>query len=119
MKTVISVPTPVFQRADRLARRLKKSRSQLYSEAISEYVERHDRDEITAALDAVYGSVKSRPDDFVRAAGREALRSSEWRLESLAVRGMVTLPTRRPRKRIRRVTVKGPSVSRAVLDDRR
>lgn len=78
MKTAISVPTPVFQRADRLARRLKKSRSQLYSEAISEYVERHDPDEITAALDAVYGSVESRPDDFVRKAGRRALRSSEW-----------------------------------------
>ena len=78
MKTAISVPTPVFQRADRLARRLKKSRSQLYSEAISEYVERHDTDEITAALDAVYGSVESRPDEFVREAGRRTLRSSEY-----------------------------------------
>jgi predicted transcriptional regulator len=78
MKTAVSVPTPVFQRADKLARRLKKSRSQLYSEAISEYVERHDPDEITAALDAVYGSAESRPGDFIREAGRRILRSSEW-----------------------------------------
>jgi predicted transcriptional regulator len=78
MKISISVPTPLFQRADRLARRLKKSRSQLYSEAISEYVERHDLDEITAALNAVHGSVESRPDDFVREAARRTLRSGEW-----------------------------------------
>jgi metal-responsive CopG/Arc/MetJ family transcriptional regulator len=78
MKISISVPAPVFQRADRLARRLKKSRSQLYTDAISEYVERHDPDEITAALDAVYGSVESRPEDFVREAGRRTLRSSKW-----------------------------------------
>jgi metal-responsive CopG/Arc/MetJ family transcriptional regulator len=119
IKIVISVPGPISKRADRLARRLKKSRSQLYSDAISEYVERHDPDEITATLDAVYGSIESRPDDFVREAGRQALQSNDWRLESLAARGMVTLPTGRPRKRIRRVTVKGPSVSRAVLEDRR
>ena len=78
MKTAISVPTPVFQRADRLARRLKKSRSQLYSEAVSEYVERHDPDAITAALDSVYGSAETEPDDFGREAGRRVLQSSEW-----------------------------------------
>jgi prevent-host-death family protein len=43
----------------------------------------------------------------------------ETRLASLAARGAVTRPTRRPRKRIRRITVKGHSVSRAVLEDRR
>jgi predicted transcriptional regulator len=53
MRCVISVPTSVFHRADKLARRLKKSRNQLYSEAVSEYLERHDPDEITAGLDAV------------------------------------------------------------------
>lgn len=78
VKIFISVPAPVFQRADRLARRLKKSRSQLYTDAISEYVGRHDPDEITTALDAVYGSVESRPEDFVREVGRRTLRSSEW-----------------------------------------
>ena len=78
MKLTISVPTSLFQRADRLARHLKKSRSRLYSEAISEYVERHDPDEITAALDAVYGSIDSRPNELIREAGRRALRSSDW-----------------------------------------
>jgi metal-responsive CopG/Arc/MetJ family transcriptional regulator len=78
MKTVISVPTPVFHRAEKLARLLKKSRSQLYSEAVSEYLERHNPDEVTAALDAVYGHGESRPHDLVREAGRRILRSSQW-----------------------------------------
>jgi prevent-host-death family protein len=52
---------------------------------------------------------------------RAAKRASglEARLASLAARGVVTLPSRRPRRRVRLVTVKGPSVSRAVLEDRR
>jgi predicted transcriptional regulator len=78
MKTAVSVPTPVFEKADRLARRLKKSRSQLYSEALCEYLERHDSEAITSALDAIYASVESRPDDFVREAARRVLRSSDW-----------------------------------------
>jgi metal-responsive CopG/Arc/MetJ family transcriptional regulator len=78
MKTAVSMPTPLFQRADRLARRLKRSRSQLYSEAIAEYLERHDPDAITQALDSVYPSSESPPDDFVREAGQRILKSSEW-----------------------------------------
>jgi metal-responsive CopG/Arc/MetJ family transcriptional regulator len=78
MRCVISVPTSVFHRADKLAQRLKKSRNQLYSEAVSEYLERHDPDEITAGLDAVYGHIESPPDHFVREAGRRTLQSSEW-----------------------------------------
>jgi prevent-host-death family protein len=48
-----------------------------------------------------------------RAAGVEA------RLASLAVRGVVTLPTRRRRRPGRRVQIKGPPISRTVLEDRR
>ena len=45
--------------------------------------------------------------------------SLETRLGSLAARGMITLPTERPRKRVRRMPIKGKSVSRALLKDRR
>ena len=38
MKVAISLPDPVFRAAETLARRLRKSRSQLYAEAIAEYV---------------------------------------------------------------------------------
>jgi predicted transcriptional regulator len=52
MKTAVSLPDEVFQRAERLGKRLRKSRSALYGEAIAEYLARHDPDEITEALNA-------------------------------------------------------------------
>ena len=44
MKTAISIPDPVFEAAEELARRLGKSRSQVYAEALRQYLERHDQD---------------------------------------------------------------------------
>ncbi len=53
MKTAISIPNDVFDRAEQLAKRLKKSRSQVYREAICEYLARYDEDTITAAINRV------------------------------------------------------------------
>lgn len=78
MKTAISVPDAVFRRAEKLARRLKKSRSQLYSEALADYVSRHDPAAITAALDDLYVSENSHPDPLVSDAALRVLRSTEW-----------------------------------------
>ena len=78
MKTAVSVPDEVFKRAERLAKRLKKSRSQLYSEALADYVCRHDPATVTAALDDLYASQDSRPDPLVAEAARRVLRSTEW-----------------------------------------
>lgn len=77
MKIAISVPDAVFREAERLARRLKKSRSQLYAEALRQYLARHSPDEVTAALDAVCQDVGP-PDPFAAAAARRVLERSEW-----------------------------------------
>jgi prevent-host-death family protein len=50
--------------------------------------------------------------------GRRAT-SLEARLAGLAARGVVTLPSRKPRKGGRLVTVKGQPLSHTVLEDRR
>jgi metal-responsive CopG/Arc/MetJ family transcriptional regulator len=78
MKTAISLPDAVFREAERLARRLKKSRSQLYREAVAEYVARHEPEAVTEALDRVVLEVDSRPDRLVDAAARRVLERSEW-----------------------------------------
>jgi metal-responsive CopG/Arc/MetJ family transcriptional regulator len=78
MKTAISVPAPVYAEAERLARRLKKSRSQLYSEAVAEYVARHDPKAVTEAMNAVCKDVDSRPDPALSAAARRLLQRTEW-----------------------------------------
>jgi metal-responsive CopG/Arc/MetJ family transcriptional regulator len=41
LKTVVSIPDDAFAGAERLAKRTKKSRSQLFSDAVREYVARH------------------------------------------------------------------------------
>jgi metal-responsive CopG/Arc/MetJ family transcriptional regulator len=77
MKTAVSIPDEVFAEAERLARRLKKSRSELYSHALREYVARHGPDCVTEALDRISGD--SPPEkDFARAAARRTLRRSAW-----------------------------------------
>jgi predicted DNA-binding protein len=54
MKTAISLPDPLFEAAERLARQLGKSRSQLYAEALRAYLERHRDEDITARLNEIY-----------------------------------------------------------------
>lgn len=51
--------------------------------------------------------------------GAKRARSLDARLARLAEDGLVTLPTRKPLARLRRIKVKGEPVSRTILDDRR
>ena len=78
MKTAISIPDDVFDEAEQLTRRLGKSRSQLYTEALREYLARHDADAVTEALNRVAGVVDTRADPAVAAAGRRLLQRVEW-----------------------------------------
>lgn len=78
MKTAVSVPDAIFRAAERHARRAKKSRSQLYAEALAEYLARHAPDEVTEAMNRVVDAVDTRPDHFVRAAARRTLAKTEW-----------------------------------------
>lgn len=78
MKTAVSLPEEVFAQAERLAQRLKRSRSKLYSEAIAEYVARHDPELVTEKLNEVCDELKEPSDEFVAAAARRALERSDW-----------------------------------------
>ncbi len=78
MKTAVSVPDDVFERAERLAQRERRSRSDVYSAALREYVARHSPDEIADALDRVIAEVGEGTDSFVTAASRQTLESTEW-----------------------------------------
>ena len=77
MKTAISIPDDVFVEAEKLARRLKKSRSELYSHALREYVARHGPEYVTETLDRICS--ESPPERaFTTAAARRTLRRSPW-----------------------------------------
>ena len=79
MKTAISIPNPVFQAGERLAQRLSISRSQLYSRALREYIERYDEDEITRLLDEVYANQSSEPDPVITRIAAQSLPKESWK----------------------------------------
>ena len=78
MKTAISIPDDVFADADALAHALKKSRSEIYSRAVREYVARHSSDQVTQALDRVVRDAGPTDTGFVNEAARRMLKRSEW-----------------------------------------
>lgn len=78
MKTAISVPDLVFEEAEELAEQLGKTRSQLYTEAMVEYLTRHDPDTVTERLNAVIESIPTQEDRFVSETSRSILEKVEW-----------------------------------------
>jgi metal-responsive CopG/Arc/MetJ family transcriptional regulator len=79
MKTAVSLPDDLFRAAERQAKRFKKSRSQLYAEALAEYLARHAPDEVTEAMNRVVERVgEARHERFVAAAAHRVLARTEW-----------------------------------------
>ena len=78
MKTAISVPDEIFNDAEKLAKRLKISRSQLYRLALTDYVARHSPEAVTEALDRVCADLDTGSEPLVSAAARRVLERTEW-----------------------------------------
>ena len=78
MKIAVSVPDGVFQEAEELARRTKRSRSEVYSRALAEYVARHAPDRVTEAMDRALTEIGEAGDGFIRTASRRVLKRSAW-----------------------------------------
>ena len=78
MKTAISLPDQVYRDADRLAKRLQKTRSRIYTEALELYLARHDATGITDALNAVHGERDTELAPDLRAAAARTVQRSEW-----------------------------------------
>ena len=78
MKTAVSIPDDVFEKVEKLARRARRSRSEVFSAALKEYVARHTPDEVTEAMDQVCAQLGDQRDGFVSAAGRRVLERTEW-----------------------------------------
>lgn len=78
MKVTVSVPDDVFQKAEALARRTKRSRSEVYSRALAEYVARHAPDRVTEAMDRAVDEVGDRPERFAQTTSRRVLKRIDW-----------------------------------------
>jgi predicted transcriptional regulator len=78
MKTAVSIPDELFSRAEEMARKTGKSRSQLYQEALSEYLLRRDPAALTQAMDEALADIDQTPDPWLAEAGRRTVEHSEW-----------------------------------------
>jgi metal-responsive CopG/Arc/MetJ family transcriptional regulator len=78
MKTAVSIPDDVFEGAERMAKRTKKSRSRLFSDALKEYLARHAPEEITEAINKATAEIAEAKDEFVSSASRRVLEQAEW-----------------------------------------
>ncbi len=78
MKTAISLPDELFERAEVAAKKLRISRSKLYARAIEKMLKEMDDKEITRRLNKVYAKVDSRLDPGMKQLAIAALRRTEW-----------------------------------------
>ena len=78
MKTAVSIPDDIFERAERLASQEQRSRSEVYATALDEYLARHVRDEVTDTMNHVCDEVGENEDGFLAAAGRRVLDRVDW-----------------------------------------
>lgn len=73
-----SIPDDLFRKADELASRMGKSRSEVYRDALADYVSRRDPGAITRALDEIADETSAGEHAFTAAAARRTLAQSEW-----------------------------------------
>jgi hypothetical protein len=78
MKVAVSIPDDIFAEAEALAKRLKSSRSEIYSRALGEFIGQHAPDRVTELMNDVVRDVAPEPDAFSVAAGRQVLKKTEW-----------------------------------------
>ena len=75
MKAAVSIPDPVFEAADKLARRMGISRSRLYSVALQRFVQDHNDEAITVKLNEVYATEASELDPILQTIQSRSVKS--------------------------------------------
>ncbi|HJQ08203.1 MAG TPA: hypothetical protein VJ836_01835 [Candidatus Saccharimonadales bacterium] len=78
MKTAISIPDNTFQSAEKLAKRLGKSRSQLYTQALNSYLEQNGEKGVQELLDKVYATEESQLPPSMRRLQSKVVSKEQW-----------------------------------------
>ncbi len=77
-KTAISVPSDVFQLSERLAKKLKLSRSAIFAMGVKKLGEEYFEDSVTANLNRVYETEDSSIDPVLMKMALLSLPNEEW-----------------------------------------
>ena len=78
MKTAISIPDSVFNAAELVAKKLNISRSELYTKAVSDYLDQHQKSHITEALNEVDSEEKSTIDPAINQMQSSSIEDESW-----------------------------------------
>ena len=78
MKTAVSLPDKLFERAETVAKKLHVSRSELYKRALTGYLKTRDEEAIAQKLREVYGKIPAKVDEAFHQAQLEVMKRSEW-----------------------------------------
>lgn len=78
MKTAISIPNATFDAAEHFASSTGMSRSELYTKAILEYLNKHKYLDITDALNKIYTETDSGLDRELHSMQIKSLQKEEW-----------------------------------------
>jgi metal-responsive CopG/Arc/MetJ family transcriptional regulator len=76
-RTAISVPQDVLKLSERLAKKLKLSRSAVFARAVKRLGEEYDEQEFIARVNAVCAEVDTSVDPLMKTYQRERLRKNE------------------------------------------
>lgn len=81
VKTAISIPKPLFDQAEKIARKIKVSRSRLFALALEHYLEREQNRDLLTQINAAYAdepdSTEKNLRDKKRGTHRRVVRG-EW-----------------------------------------
>ncbi len=78
MKTAISVPNDVFELSEKLAKKLKVSRSQIFAMGVKKLAEEYDEEDLIANINKVCEKVDTSVDPVLFKMAMTALPKEEW-----------------------------------------
>ena len=78
MKTAISIPDKLFKIAEKTAKKYGISRSNLFSKAIEEFINTHNPQDITNALNKVYGNTDNQMDKAILEMQAISIERESW-----------------------------------------
>ena len=78
MKVAVSIPDPIFEAAEQLAKERNIPRSQVFTEALSSYLELRNSESITGLLNEIYGQESSKVDEALTKTQFDVISHEAW-----------------------------------------
>jgi len=78
VKVAVSIPDPIFEAADKLAKKRDIPRSQIFAEALAAYLELRNSESVTALLNKIYSQHSSVVDEGLTKAQFDSISHEAW-----------------------------------------